>query len=150
MRNLRNRCNLQVSRYRPARQLTESMRYGLGPVPTPCCVSAMSFSARAQKFPDRPGVRPANSFEVSRTKKHKVFLENNLVKTGENYSFDWRIQCRGGGRLRQPQGLQGLCQASACGPVSACDWAPDCDWACYASLCLLSGHSGKLNSLNGQ
>jgi hypothetical protein len=43
----------------------------------------MSFSARAQKFPDRPGARPANSLEVSRTKKHNNFLEKNLVKTGE-------------------------------------------------------------------
>jgi hypothetical protein len=48
----------------------------------------MSFSARAQKFPDRPGARPANSLEVSGTKKHNILLEKNLVKTGENYSFD--------------------------------------------------------------
>jgi hypothetical protein len=48
----------------------------------------MRFSARAQKFPDRPGARPANSLEVSRTKKHNIFLEKNPVKTGENYSFD--------------------------------------------------------------
>ncbi len=64
------------------------MLYGAGPVATPCSVSAMSFSARAQKFPDKPGARPANSLEVSGTKKHKNFLEKNPVKTGENYSFD--------------------------------------------------------------
>ncbi len=111
------------SRYRPARPLTESMRYGAGPVATPCSVSAMSFSARAQKFPDKPGARLANSLEVSGTKKHKIFLEKNPMKTGENYSFDRkssmsasttatvevatpppRLQRRGGGGLGRGRG----------------------------------------------
>ena len=64
-----NRCNLQVSRYRPARRLTESMRYAGGPVATQCSVSAVSFSAQAQKLPDRPG----HAWRSFRNKKARYF-----------------------------------------------------------------------------
>jgi hypothetical protein len=63
------------------------MRYGAGPVPTPWSVSA-TILERERKFPDRPGARPANSLEVSRTKKRNNFLEKNPVKTRKNYSFN--------------------------------------------------------------
>jgi hypothetical protein len=83
-------------------------------------VSAMSFSARAQKFPDRPGARPANSLEVSRRKKNNIFLEKNLVKTGENYSFDW-IYCQPCDPQPRPQLRhdveRGVLRAAECGVV---------------------------------